>query len=249
MKVLIIEDEKPAARRLTKLLLEVDPTTEILNILDSVESTILWLSKNPPPQVMLMDINLGDGSSFDILKKTHINCPIIFVTAFDEFAIDAFKVNSVDYLLKPVKKEDLEKAILKFKNLQYNYSSTGIENLLQNEGKKYKDRFVIKLGNKIKSILVNDIAYLFSKEKLSFICDKEGKNFPIDLSLDKIEDLLDPTDFFRVNRQIITNASSIKDIQTSSKSRIILTLEPPASMEAVISSERSSLFKKWLKKE
>ncbi len=249
MKALIIEDEKPASRRLTKLLLEVDPTIEILNILDSVESSIQWLSKNQAPEIMFMDIHLADGSGFDIFKKTNITCPVIFITAYDEYAIDAFKVNSVDYLLKPVKKEELESAILKFKNLQYSYSSIGIDSLVNSSGKKYKDRFVIKLGNKIKSILVDDIAYFYSKDKLSFICDKEGKNSPIDMSLDKLEVLLNPLNFFRVNRQIIANSTSIKDIQTSSKSRIILILEPPTVIEAIISSERSSVFKKWLKKE
>jgi DNA-binding LytR/AlgR family response regulator len=249
MKALIIEDEKPAARRLTKLLLEVDPTIDIVATLESVEATIQWLTTNTHPQMMFMDIQLADGSSFDIFKKTDITCPVIFITAYDEYAIDAFKVNSVDYLLKPVKKEALEMAILKFRNLQHNYSTLGIDSLLSASGKKYKDRFVIKLGNKIKAILVKDIAYFYSKDKLSFICDQEGKNSPIDLSLDKIEVLLDPTEFFRVNRQIIANATSIRDIHTASKSRILLVLDPPSAIEAVVSSERSSLFKKWLKKE
>ena len=249
MKALIIEDEKPASRRLTKLLLEVDPGIEILGILDSVESSTQWLSKNPPPQIMFMDIHLADGSGFDILKRTKVACPIIFITAYDEYAIDAFKVNSVDYLLKPVKKEELESAILKFKNLQYSYSTIGVESLISSNSKKYKDRFVIKLGNKIKAIMIEEIAYFFSKDKLSFICDKEGKNYPIDMSLDKIEAILNPSDFFRVNRQIIACASAIKDIQTSSKSRIVLMLQPASLIEAVISSERSSIFKKWLKKE
>jgi DNA-binding LytR/AlgR family response regulator len=249
MKALIIEDEKPAARRLTKLLLEVDPTIDIVATLESVEATIQWLTTNTHPQMMFMDIQLADGSSFDIFKKMDITCPVIFITAYDEYAIDAFKVNSVDYLLKPVKKEALEMAILKFRNLQHNYSTLGIDSLLSASGKKYKDRFVIKLGNKIKAILVKDIAYFYSKDKLSFICDQEGKNSPIDLSLDKIEVLLDPTEFFRVNRQIIANATSIRDIHTASKSRILLVLDPPSAIEAVVSSERSSLFKKWLKKE
>lgn len=249
MKALIIEDEKPASRRLTKLLLEVDPSIEIIATLDSVESSLEWLSKNPAPHILFLDIQLADGSSFDILKKTKVTCPVIFVTAFDEYAIDAFKVNSVDYLMKPVKKQELEAAILKYKNLKHSYSTLGIENLLETSGKKYKDRFVIKLGNKIKSILIDEIAYFYSKDKLSFICDKDGKNFPIDMSLDRLESLLDPQVFFRVNRQIIAHASAIKEIQTASKSRIVLSLEPHPSIEAIISSERSSIFKKWLKKE
>jgi two-component system, LytTR family, response regulator LytT len=249
MKAIIIEDEKPAARRLTKLLLEIDPDIEILQILDSVSTSVIWLQQHPTPDLMFLDIHLADGLSFDILKQTGINCPIVFVTAYDEYAIDAFKVNSIDYLLKPVKKEELEAAILKFKNLKHNYGHIGIENLIDSSGKKYKDRFVIKLGNKIKSVMTDEVAYFFSKDKLSFICDRDGKNYPIDLSLDKLEKLVDPGIFFRVNRQIITHQNSIRDIQTSTKSRIILMLNPPTTIEAIISSERSSIFKKWLKKE
>ena len=198
---------------------------------------------------MFMDIHLADGSSFNLFKKVTVTSPVIFVTAYDEYALDAFKVNSVDYLLKPVKKADLEAAIIKLKNLQLAFSQTSIEHLIHSLGRKYKDRFVIKLGNKIKTVMVDDIAYFYSKDKLSFICDKESKSYPVDLSLDRIETLLDPEVFFRVNRQIITHASAIREIQTGAKSRILLELNPPCQIEAVISSERSALFKKWLKKE
>lgn len=249
MKLLLIEDEKPAVRRITKLLQEADPEIEIVGTLDSVEASVAWLSGHPPPDLMIMDIHLADGSSFEIFKKVKVQCPVIFTTAFDEYAIDAFKVNSVDYLLKPIKLPELETALLKFKNLRNHYSSAGVESLVQNNSVRFKDRFVIRLGNKIKSVPTNEIAYFYSRDKLSFICDKEGKHYPIDLSLDKLETLLDPEYFFRVNRQIITHASSIVDIQTATKSRIILTLKPPCSIESVISSERSAIFKKWLKKE
>lgn len=249
MKVLLIEDEKPASTRLQKLLHEVDTEIEILDVLDSIENSIEWLNTHPMPKLIFMDIQLSDGLSFSIFKKTKVECPVIFITAYDEYAIDAFKVNSIDYLLKPVKKQDLETALLKFKNLQFSYSSLQFDALSIDKQKQYKDRFIIKLGNKIKQVIIEDIAYFFSRDKLSFICDKEGKSYPIDLSLDKIEALIDPSIFFRVNRQIIAHHQAIKDIQTSIKSRIILTLEPPTQIEALISSERSSLFKKWIKKE
>lgn len=249
MKTLLIEDEKPAVRRITKLLQEADPAIEIVATLDSVESSVAWLSSHPAPELIIMDIHLADGSSFEIFRKVNVQSPVIFTTAFDEYAIDAFKVNSVDYLLKPIKHAELESALLKFKNLRNHYSGAGIDNLVQQSGTRFKDRFVIRLGNKIKSVLTSEIAYFYSRDKLSFICDKEGKHYPIDLSLDKLEALLDPEQFFRVNRQIITHLSSIVDIQTSTKSRIILTLKPPCSIESVISSERSAIFKKWLKKE
>lgn len=249
MKVLLIEDEKPAFRRITKLLQETDPDIEIVGTLDSIETAVNWLSTHPAPELMILDIHLADGSSFEIFKKVTVQCPVIFTTAFDEYAIDAFKVNSVDYLLKPIKHDELEAALLKLKNLRHHYSTKGLDTLVQNNHVRFKDRFVIRLGNKIKSVLTNDIAYFYSRDKLSFICDKEGKHYPIDLSLDKLETLLDPEQFFRVNRQIITHVSSIVEIQTANKSRIILTLKPPCIIESVISSERSAIFKKWLKKE
>ncbi len=249
MKAIIIEDEVPASKRLAKLISEIDPNISIEKVLDSVESTIEWFSKNPEPQLLLMDIHLSDGSSFEIFKKVKIKCPIIFITAYHEYAIDAFKVNSIDYLLKPVKKEELEKAIFKLKNMQLNFSTTQLDNVSSEYNKKYKERFVIKFGNKIKTLMASDIAYFFSKDKLSYLCDTEGRNYPFDMSLDKIETLLDPEVFFRVNRQILTHTQAIQDIQTSAKSRIILTLQPPSAIEAVISSERSASFKKWLKKE
>ncbi len=249
MKAIIIEDEIPASKRLAKLISEIDPDIIIEKVLDSVESAIEWFAKNPAPQLLFMDIHLSDGSSFEIFKKVDIKCPIIFITAYHEYAIDAFKVNSIDYLLKPVKKEELENAIFKLKKLQLNFSEAQIENISTEYNKKYKERFVIKFGNKIKTLLSSDIAYFFSKDKLSYLCDKDGRNYPFDMSLDKIESLLDPDVFFRVNRQILAHSQSIQDIQTSAKSRIILTLQPPSTIEAVISSERSASFKKWLKKE
>jgi two-component system, LytTR family, response regulator LytT len=249
MNTLIIEDEKPAARRMIAMLSEADSSINILATKDSIENAVEWLKHHPKPDLIFMDIHLADGSSFEIFKKINVESPIIFVTAYDEYAIDAFKVNSVDYLLKPLKKIDLEMALQKLKNLQHNFSILPIESMLHNNEKKYKDRFVVRLGNKIISLNVNEIAYFFSKDKLSFIADKQGKSFPIDMSLDKIENLLNPTDFFRVNRQIITHAQSIKEIHTSAKSRIILDLVPSSQIESVVSSERSALFKKWLKKE
>jgi DNA-binding LytR/AlgR family response regulator len=249
MKVLIIEDEKPAARRVVQLLMEVDPSIQILAILDSIEASVEWLKLNTNPELIFLDIHLADGSSFEIFKKVEVRSPIIFITAFNEYAIDAFKVNSIDYLLKPLKKVDLEQAFLKYKNMQFNFSQLAIDGLVQNLEKKYKDRFVVRLGNKIISVMIDEIAYFYSKDKLSFISDKQGRSLPIDLSLDKIETLVNPLDFFRVNRQIIAHSSSIKEIQTSSKSRIILDLLPASPVEALISSERSSVFKKWLKRE
>ena len=249
MKAIIIEDELPASRRLSKLIAETDPSIEIEKILDSVESSVEWFKQHPEPRLLFMDIHLSDGSSFEIFKKVSVQGPVIFTTAYNEYAIDAFKVNSIDYLLKPIKKLDLEAALFKLKNLLPNFTNEQIANVSNDHNSKYKERFVIKFGNKIKTLMADEIAYFYSKDKLSFICDTEGRNYPFDMSLDKIEGLLNPDIFFRVNRQILTHSKSIVDIQTSTKSRIILTIQPSTPIESIISSERSSLFKKWLKKE
>jgi len=249
MKVLIIEDEMPAAQKLKKLVHEIDLSIEILGILESIDDTVLWLQNNQFPDLIMMDIHLADGSSFEIFKEIDIECPVIFITAFDEYAIDAFKVNSVDYLLKPVKREDLETAILKFKNLQHTYSRVPVDTLVGSAGKHYKDTFVIKIGTRIKSLDINNIAYFFSKGKLTFIGEHDGRTYPLNLSLDKIQLLLDPHSFFRVNRQILAHRASIKEIQMLDKSKIKLHLEPPLKIESVISTERTSVFKKWLNKE
>lgn len=249
MKALIIEDEKPAARRITQLLEEVDQAIEIIAILDSIESSVSWLKQHPKPEIIFMDIHLADGSSFEIFKQVIITSPIIFITAYNEYALDAFKVNSIDYLLKPLKKVDLELAILKYKNLQLSFSYIPIENYIQSTSKQFKDRFVVRLGNKIIALNIDDIAYFYSKDKLSFIADRTGKSFPVDLSLDKLETLLNPQHFFRVNRQILAHSSAIKEIHASSKSRIQLELSPSSPIEAIISSERSSFFKRWLRHE
>lgn len=249
MKVVLLEDETPAVERLKKMLLELDPETEILFIGDSIDAALKWFSHQPAPDVLFMDIHLSDGNSFEIFKHTKIECPVIFVTAYDEYVLDAFKVNSVDYLLKPIKQEELSFALQKLKNIHLNEQQNNLQHFASNVDKKYKDRFVIKLGNKLITLLTTDIAYFYSKDKMTFIGSRDGKHFPIDLSLDKIEQMLNPDHFFRVNRQIIATESAIKDVQTSQKSRIILTLDPPLALEASISSERSSIFKKWLKKE
>ncbi|MBL7765708.1 MAG: response regulator transcription factor [Chitinophagaceae bacterium] len=249
MKVVLLEDETPAVERLKKMLLDIDPGIDILFTGDSIHTALQWFSHHPPPDVLFMDIHLSDGNSFEIFKHTKIECPVIFVTAYDEYVLDAFKVNSVDYLLKPIKQEELSFALQKLKTIHLNEHQENLQHFSSGINQKYKDRFVIKLGNKLITLLIQDIAYFYSKDKMTFIGTKDGKNYPIDLSLDKIEQMLNPEQFFRVNRQIIATESAIKDVQTSMKSRIILTLDPPLNLEASISSERSSIFKKWLKKE
>jgi two-component system, LytTR family, response regulator LytT len=246
MKVLIIEDEATAARRLAKLIQEIDPSIEVLEQLDSIESSVNWLEKHGAPDLLFMDIHLADGSSFEIFRFVKLDKPVIFTTAYDEYALQAFKVNAIHYLLKPLKKAELEQAINKFRNLQkpaeMNYQA--LANSLQVD--KYNSRFLIRFGQNIKVVEFRDAAYFYTEDKITFIVTKEGKRYPVEPSLEKLEEMADPRAFFRINRQFIVNIESIKEMYAYSKSRVKLKLEPPTDKETIVSTERSPVFKKWL---
>lgn len=250
MKILIVEDEQAAARRLEKLLLEIAPETEILAHLESVEATIIWLQEHPPPDLIMLDIHLADGSSFEIFEHLKITCPVIFTTAFDEYALQAFKVNAVDYLLKPIKSVELAAALEKYKSLYKNTVSDFsmlLEHIRKQEGSNYLRRMLIRLGNSIKLIDMSDVSYFYTKDKITFlIAQGSGKRFPVDYPLDKLETMLDPKDFFRINRQFILRINSIREMQSYSKSRIKVDTIPPADQEIIVSTERVAAFKRWL---
>lgn len=246
MKVLIIEDETTAARRLAKLIEEIDPSIEVLEQLDSIESSVLWLEKNPMPDLLFMDIHLADGSSFEIFKFVKVDKPVIFTTAYDEYALQAFKVNAIDYLLKPLKRVELEQALAKYKHLmkptEVDYQA--LANSMSND--KYNTRFLIRFGQNIKVVEFRDAAFFYTEDKITFIVTKEGKRYPIEPSLEKLEEMADPRVFFRINRQFIVNIESIREMYAYSKSRVKLKLDPPTDKETVVSTERSPVFKKWL---
>jgi two-component system, LytTR family, response regulator LytT len=246
MKVLIIEDEAAAARRLAKLIQEIDPNIEVLEQLDSIESSVNWLEKHGAPDLLFMDIHLADGSSFEIFRFVKMDKPVIFTTAYDEYALRAFKVNAIDYLLKPLKKAELEQAINKYRNLQkpaeMNYQA--LASSLQ--GDRYNSRFLIRFGQNIKVVEFRDAAYFYTEDKITFIVTKEGKRYPVEPSLEKLEEMADPRAFFRINRQFIVNIESIKEMYAYSKSRVKLKLDPPTDKETIVSTERSPVFKKWL---
>ena len=247
MKVILIEDEEPAARRLAKLMKEVAPHAEILPVLNSVTESIKWFSENPAPDLILSDIQLSDGTSFDLFREASISCPVIFITAYDQYAIEAFKVNSVDYLLKPVKKEELSAAVNKFmKNTAP--PSIDIAKILQtyNPVTTYKQRFVVKYGEHLKTITTSNIAYFHTEDKINFLVTSEGRRFAIDMNLDTLEHSLDPKMFFRINRQFIISISSISEMFAYSKSRVLIKLDPPSKQETIVSAERSAQFKSWL---
>ncbi len=248
MKVIIIEDEKPAAEKLEKLILKHDGAIEVLAILNSVQSATEWLKQNPVPELIFMDIELSDGLSFKIFDHHPLNCPVIFTTAYDEYWQDALEQNSIDYLLKPIRQEKLENAINKYKKLKHhfslNYSSLFKKSYSQNG--EYRKRFLIKKGNDFISIKTDDIAYCYAAHKLVFIVDNKAQRFIMDRSLNDLEKELDPAVFFRINRKYLANIHHIRRIKTYGKSKLSVELNPAASEEIIISQENTMAFKQWI---
>jgi len=252
LNVLIIEDEEPAAKRLQKMLKEIEPDINVLENIVSVSSAIKWFKAHPAPDLVFSDIQLSDGISFDIFKSVEVTSPIIFTTAYDQYAIEAFKVNSIDFLLKPIKKDDLEKAVAKFHkvtNVPATTPAIDINKLLQSfnpTGTEYKKRFVVRYGEHIKTINIEDVVYFYTEDKVNFLCTKDGRRFVIDYNLDTLESTLDPKTFFRINRQYIISIHSIGEMLAYTKSRVLIKLMPPAKHETIVSTERSAAFKSWL---
>ena len=249
IKALIVEDEEPAAERLKKLIAKADPEIEITDIIVSISSAVKYLATNTP-DLIFMDIHLADGESFEIFRQTTVTSPIIFTTAYDQFAVRAFKLNSVDYLLKPVKSEELHSALEKFKKMYANDSKTvdyvKLAEMLLKEKSEYKKRLLIRYGDLFKTIDMKDAAYFYSENKISYVCTKQNARYALDNTLDELEKLLEPKVFFRINRQFIVSIDSIEKMIAVSKSRVKLSLHPPAEQETIVSTERSPDFKKWL---
>ncbi|MEM7658617.1 MAG: LytTR family DNA-binding domain-containing protein [Bacteroidota bacterium] len=251
MRVLIIEDESAAAKRLHKMVTKLVPEAEMLEVIDTVEDAIAFFKEETPPDLVFSDIHLADGSSFEIFEEVEVNSPVIFTTAYDEHALEAFRVNSVDYLLKPIKEEDLQRAWDKFLKLKQsgNPPQLDIDSLLQAlpAGRKdFQKRIVIRYGQHIKAVEIAQAAYFFIESKVTLMRTHEGKDYPVDFNLDKLEEILDPAQFFRINRKCIVNVDAIDQMYSYSKSRVRILLKPSFNEDAIVSSERSSRFKKWL---
>lgn len=247
IKVIIIEDEQIAADYLEKLILGYSKELDVIKKIDSVEGALSFLSAQHP-DLMFCDIHLADDISFTIFEKMEIAIPVIFTTAYDQYAIKAFKLNSIDYLLKPINKTDLYAAIDKYTNL-YLHQGADLKELLKAinlNGVNYQQRFLVSTGSQLKSVMIQDVAYFYADQKMNFLVDKSGKKYIVDQSLDKLEPLLNPQLFFRINRQFIISFSSISGMVTYSKSRIKIELNPPASADTIVSTERSPEFKEWL---
>ncbi len=247
MKVLIIEDEKPASQKLIRLLGEINPDIEIIDVLKSVEQSVNWFLNNPKPDLIFLDIQLEDGICFEIFENNQIQTPIIFTTAYDEFTLKAFKVNSVDYLLKPIDSDELKSAIDKF-NVHYNQTDfVKFESIIKQLQPNIKERFLIKIGDHFKPIQTTRINCFYIKERCNFIQVDSGKNYPIDYSLDKIEQLIDSKLFFRISRNYIVNLYAIEDIIAYSSNRLKILLKNRTEKDVIIvSRERVASFKAWV---
>lgn len=249
-RILIVEDELPAAKRLSKLITEIAPDFEISQICDSIESAVSCLSTSPQPELIFLDIQLGDGISFEIFRQIEINCPVIFTTAYDEYVFRAFELNSIDYLMKPIHKEELERSIDKFRKLNQAQKSDWqfISSLLQKENAAYKQRFLVSSGANLITVKTIEVAYFYSVERSTFLTSTLGKSYPVDFSLDKLEEMLSPKEFFRVNRQYLVALSAIKKIIVLSKSRMKIIVDPESTDEVFVSNARAHEFRVWLDK-
>lgn len=249
MKAIIIEDENLTALRLESLLKTLEPGIEILAILPSVAEAVQWLRQHDAPDLTFMDIHLEDDLCFRIFELAPLTSPVIFTTAYDEYMIRAFKVNSIDYLLKPINPEELKSALDKFRAVQKHFVKTDLDTLLQYIGQRpteYKTRFMVTVGSKIRSIEIEEIAYFYSQEKLSFLVTREGQHLPIDYSLDKLTAILNPRDFFRISRQYLVSFSSIHTVHAYYKGKYRLDLKPAPQQEVYVSADRMTDFKEWL---
>lgn len=251
MNVLIVEDELPAAEKLERYLSRYDPGIAILEKLDSVSKSVSWLKTGQDKvDLIFMDIQLIDGLSFDIFKEVTIEKPIIFTTAFNEYALEAFKVNSVDYLLKPITYRDLEASLEKFKAMKSSFQDDKLDQLGEvlaelHQKKSYKNRFMVKLGDHIKSVTTDQISVFFADGRNVTLVTREGRKFIIDFKMEELEGMLDPKQFFRANRTFIVHIDVIKDVIVYSNSRLRISVDQELEKEIIVSREKVSQFKIW----
>lgn len=252
MKILIIEDEKHNASRLQRLLTEISPEFEVVGVLETVKESINWLKKEVAPDVILMDIRLSDGLSFDIFDKADVVSPVIFTTSYDEYAVRAFKVNSIDYLLKPIEKEELEVALEKV-DIERKKRVPGLDleqllHLFREKSPVFRKRFLLPRANGYKTLTVGEIGYIFTEQKITYLVTRDGNSEILGQTMDELEDELDPDVFFRANRQFIIHIDNVGMIQNdiNGKQKVILKNDHP--IEIIVSREKAPLLKKWLDK-
>ena len=252
IKVVIIEDEKPAVSKLERLLSQMDDTFEVQAVMDTTRSAIKWLKDNTPDLIFL-DVHLADGISFQIFEEVRVKTPIIFTTAYDQYAIRAFELNSIDYLLKPIRVDDLKRSLDKYKEWKkvINKNPMDFQVLLEafknnNSGIEYQKRFIVSSGEKVKSILIEQIAYFYAQQKYVFLITKDNKQYLIDYTLDRLDNVLNPLHFFRINRQFIISFDAIEEMYTYPKGRLKIKLKPESKAEAIVSINKAGDYKEWL---
>jgi DNA-binding LytR/AlgR family response regulator len=260
MKILLVEDEPFAQQELKRMLKKFDSSIEILATLDSVEETVSYLKSEIQPDLVFMDIELSDGSSFEIFTQVKVTIPVIFTTAYNEHALKAFKVNAIDYLLKPIEEEALFAAITKYKDIKEQYASPNsltetdelepisnrFENLLKFASSTYKSRFLVTIADKMRYIDVDDIAYFFAQDSTVFLVTKEKRQFIINYNLEELEQHLNPRTFFRLNRKYISSITAINDVQRHFNSRLKVSLNPAVSDEVLVSRVKVPELLSWL---
>ena len=254
MRVLIIEDEKPAQRLLQDVLQELDVYIEVIGCLDSIKSSVKWLKENQHPEIILLDIQLSDGLSFEIFKQITIDSMIVFTTAYDEYAMQAFKVNSLDYLLKPIEKDELAKAFEKYK--QYNKqfikeknSTTDfneLASLIKNERQEYRKRFLIQSNESFFHLPIEQIALFYSLQGISFAVTFEKREYPINYSLESLKEQLNPDIYFKINRQFIVNIAAIKKVHAYFQGKLKLETKPAHAEDIIVGKDKAAAFKRWL---
>ena len=258
MRLLIIEDEGLAVEKLSKTIKEIDAELNIAGVTDSIDASVDWLQHNPAPDLILMDIELADGQSFEIFKRVEVKSPVIFTTSYDEYAIKAFKVNSVDYLLKPVKKEDLAASFQKLNKIRLLYAGDALPlpdftNLIkelheQNKPKEYRERFLVKHGQRLIPVETDDIAFFYTDEKINFFKTRNNMKYIVEYTIDELENFVHPKKFFRINRQFLIAIHCIENIHNYFNGRLLLHLKPTIDKEVIISRERVNDFKEWMGK-
>jgi two-component system LytT family response regulator len=250
MKVLIVEDERPASENLVEELQAIDDNINVVAGCNSVDETVRWLSRNPQPDLILMDIQLSDGLSFNIFKACEITCPVIFTTAYDKYLSQAFEYSSIDYLLKPISQDKLKNAIRKYKNLQSHFTGNNhtalMPDYLNNHDRK-RSRILVRKGVEFQTVRIEDAGYFFTEHKLIFLVDKENRKYMAEKSnLSELEEELDKNIFYRANRKYIINANYIKRFKPLERSKISVELILPVNEEIIISQENAASFKKWI---
>jgi DNA-binding LytR/AlgR family response regulator len=248
-KILIIEDERLAAEKLERMVLKLKPEWTLLGPIETVEHAVKWLSTNPAPDLILLDIQLADGISFEIFDQAEVTSPVIFTTAYDEYAIRAFKVNSIDYLLKPIDPDALDAALQKFErmNAMLAPDRMKLETARRQISQGYKSRFLVKVGSNLLSVLTRDVELFFIDERSVFIRTFQGKTYDVDYSLDQLQQLVDPDQFFRINRNYLVNIDAVTKLVSYSSSRFKLELQPEfRADDLIVAREKAGEFKKWM---